>query len=138
MKAHPTKTTLFQFDATSMQLTSWSFLGFSFAGWVAMPSDSAVANLFLDLEHLVRTNMAYAIPAKIRGWAKHFGISGPLDFFSDLDEQILAQYGWLGIRLPSLAQACAGTPTRRGPQTPRAKKTGNGPRSSRQKTERSY
>lgn len=53
LKLHAKKTRPITFDPMTTRTTNWSFLGFAFRGWMAVPSEQTIVDLLADLEDLL-------------------------------------------------------------------------------------
>ncbi len=129
LRCHPEKTGIYELDAKAEAPTPWQFIGFSFRLWQPIPCAAAREDLLAQLEPLANRNQARAIARVVKGWGAYFGVSQPLDVFADLDTEMLARFGYVTKRLPSLvadvrrqaalrAPSGARTGTAKGPGVP--------------------
>lgn len=122
LEPHPKKTDTFFIEPLATAVSDLDFLGFSFRGWLPVPSVSAQGALLSDLEKLADRSAVKEMRRHIRAWANYFTGVGLTDHLglADLDSEIFARFGDLG-KLPKLTGiAAASTAALWGPSGPRA------------------
>ncbi len=109
LEAHPKKTGIFKLDPTSSRLSDLEFLGFSWSGWLLAPSVSAQQALLDDLD-LLAEKQPKNMRERIRTWSSYFcrrESAMALHVLADLDSEVFARHGHLGITFPLLTNLAA-------------------------------